>query len=223
MDAERPLLERIDAYIEGLFIAPDAALSANLRAAEAGGLPAIHVSPNQGKLLYLLVRIARAARVLEVGTLGGYSTTWLARGLVPGGRLVTLELEARHAEVARASIARGAPHVDVDLRVGPAADLLRAMIDAGEPPFDVVFIDADKPGYETYLALALQLARPGTLILADNVIRDGLVLDAAPADPNARAARAFNAAIAAHPRLESLILPIMREYVDGLSISIVTS
>jgi caffeoyl-CoA O-methyltransferase len=223
MDQETSLLARVDHYIETLFVPPDAALAANLQAADAGGLPSIQVSPSQGKLLYLLVKIAQARRVLEIGTLGGYSTTWLARALPPGGRLVSLELVEHHAQVARASVAHGAPGVDVEVRVGSAASTLRALIAAGEPPFDVVFIDADKPGYETYLALALELSRPGTLILADNVIRNGLVMDEAPADPNARAARAFNQALASHPRLESLILPIVRQYVDGLAISVVTS
>ncbi len=216
------LLTRVDDYIEALFVPPDDALAANLAAAAAAGLPPIQVSPCQGKLLYLLVKLARATRVLEIGTLGGYSTTWLGRALPPGGCVVSLELEARHAAVARASIAQGAPGVEVDVRVGAAADLLRSMIAAGEPPFDVVFIDADKPGYEMYLSLAVELSRPGTLILADNVIRNGLVMDQAPNDANAVAARAFNAALAAHPRLEALILPIVRHYVDGLAIAIVS-
>jgi predicted O-methyltransferase YrrM len=216
-------LTRIDAYIEGLFAPEDDALRATRRAAEAAGLPSINVSANQGKLLHLLTRIAGARRVLEIGTLGGYSTTWLARGLAPGGRLLTLELEPTRAELARRSLARGVPGVDIEVRVGPAADTLRAMIAAEEPPFDLVFIDADKPSYLEYLTLALRLSRPGTVILADNVIRNGLVLDPPADDANAVAARDFNAAVAAHPRLESLVLPVMRQYVDGLSISIVTA
>jgi predicted O-methyltransferase YrrM len=216
-------LARIDAYIEDLFTPQDDALRETLRAAEAAGLPSINVSANQGKLLYLLTRIAGARRVLEIGTLGGYSTTWLARALAPGGRLVTLELEPMRAELARRSLARSVPGVDIDVKVGPAADTLLAMIVAGEPPFDLVFIDADKPGYVEYLTLALRLSRPGTVILADNVIRNGLVLDPPADDANAVAARDFNAVVAAHPRLESLVLPLMREYVDGLSISIVTA
>lgn len=217
------LLARIDDYIEDLFTPGDEALQETLRAADAAGLPSINVSPNQGKLLYLLTRIAGARRALEVGTLGGYSSAWLARGLAHGGRLVTLELEPARAAVARRSLAGSAPGVDVEVRVGPAAATLRAMIAAGEPPFDLVFIDADKPSYIEYLTLALQLSRPGTVILADNVIRNGLVLDPPPGDASAVAAAAFNAAVAAHPRLESLVLPVMRQYVDGLSISIVTS
>ena len=221
MEDTRALLARIDDYIEDLFTPQDPALTQNLKDADAAGLPSINVSPNQGKLLYLIVKMARASRALEIGTLGGYSTTWIARALPAGGRVVTLELRAEHAEVARKNLARAVPTVDVDLRVGPAADLLRSMIASGEPPFDVVFIDADKPGYIEYLTLALQLSRPGTVILADNVIRDGLVLEQHPSDPNAQGAKAFNAAIAAHPRLESLVVPLVRKKIDGLSISIV--
>jgi predicted O-methyltransferase YrrM len=223
MADDESLLARIDAYIEDLFTPHDDALVETLRAADAAGLPSINVSPNQGKLLYLLTRIAGARRALEVGTLGGYSSAWLARGLAPGGRLVTLELEPARAEVARRSLARSAAGVDVEVKVGPAAQTLRALIAAGEPRFDLVFIDADKPSYIEYLTLALQLSRPGTVILADNVIRNGLVLDPPAGDASAVAARAFNAAVAAHPRLESLVVPVMRQYVDGLSISIVTA
>lgn len=215
------LVERIDRYVEELFVAPDATLDQNLRDAEAAGLPPINVSANEGKLLYVIARIARAARVLEVGTLAGYSTTWLARALPLGGKVVTLEVDPKHAAVARKNLDRSVPDVDVDVRVGSASDLLRRMIDGREPPFDVVFIDADKPGYLEYLTLSLQLSHPGTIILADNVIRHGDVLEDDAGDDDARAAKAFNTAIAQHPRLESIILPIIREKIDGLSISIV--
>ena len=221
MASDRPRLAAIDHYIETLFVAPDPALADNLRRAKAAGLPAIQVSPSQGKLLSLLVRMTGARRVLEIGTLGGYSTTWLARGLDPGGVIVSLELSPTHAAVARESLAAAVSGIEVDVRVGPAADLLREMASASEAPFDVVFIDADKPGYETYLALVMPLVRVGTLILADNVIRDGQVMDDPLPDDNARGARAFNAALAAHPRLESIVVPILRHTVDGLSISLV--
>ena len=216
------ILERIDDYIEQLFVASDATLDQNLRDSQAAGLPAINVSPAQGKLLYLLVRLARATRVLEIGTLGGYSTTWLARALPPDGTIITLEVDPKHAAIARANITRSVPHATVDIRVGPGADTLQQMIDGKEPPFDVIFIDADKPAYVKYLDLSMLLSRPGTLILADNVIRHGGVLEAVPPDESARGARAFNAALAAHPHLESIVLPIVRDTVDGLSISIVT-
>jgi predicted O-methyltransferase YrrM len=221
METDQTLLARIDGYIEELFVPADPALTQNLADAAAAGLPEINVSATQGKLLHLLARMSGAQRILEVGTLGGYSTTWLARALPPWGMLVTLELDATHAEVARRSIARAVADVRVDVRVGRAADSLRQMIAANQPPFDFIFIDADKPGYLEYLELSLQLARPGTVIVADNLIRNGAVLSEQPGDDSARAARAFNAAIAAHPRLESIVVPIMREHIDGLSISIV--
>ena len=135
--------------------------------------------------------------------------------------MVSLELSPVHAAVARASLGAAVPGVVVDVRDGLAAEFLRAMAGAGEAPFDVVFIDADKPGYETCLALVMPLVRVGALILADNVIRDGHVLDEPPPDDNARGARAFNAALAAHPRIESIIVPILRHTVDGLSIALV--
>lgn len=215
------LLEAINRYVEDLFAPLDPVLERNVKAADAGGLPAINVSAAQGKLLYLLTRIAGARRVLEIGTLGGFSTTWLARALPPGGQVVTLEIDPAHAAVARASLERAAPGVEIDVIVGDAAQALQQMIDRGTAPFDLVFIDADKPRYLEYLELARRLSRPGTVILADNLIRHGLVLDPSVDDVSARAARAYNAAIAADPRLESIVLPILRDKVDGLGISIV--
>jgi predicted O-methyltransferase YrrM len=215
------LVERIDEYIERLFVPEDRVLSQNLKDADAAGLPAINVSPNQGKLLYLLARIAGARFILEIGTLGGYSTTWLAWALPAGGKLITLEVDPEHVEVARKNVQRASLSNAVEILVGNAAELMQGMIDSGQEPFDLIFIDADKPSYLRYLKLALQLSRSGTVILADNVIRNGLVLDEHPADPNARGAKAFNLAIASDARLESILLPIYRGKVDGLSISIV--
>ncbi|HUL79438.1 MAG TPA: O-methyltransferase [Vicinamibacteria bacterium] len=210
---------RADAYVQQLFVPRDDALSEGLADAAAAGLPAINVSPSEGKLLHLIVRMARAARVLEVGTLGGYSTTWLARALPPAGRLVSLELDPRHAGVARANLARAGVADRVEVRVGRASDSLRTLIEGREPPFDLVFIDADKEGYCEYLDLSLQLVRPGSVIVADNTLRR--VLDEGPEDAGVRAVKAFNERIASHPRLHSLIVPIIRERLDGLSISIV--
>jgi predicted O-methyltransferase YrrM len=215
------LIARIDGYIEQLFVPRDVTLTQGLAEAEAAGLPAINVSPNQGKLLYLLAKMSGARRILEVGTLGGYSTTWLARALPRDGVIVTLELEQRNADVARRNLERSVNGIAVDLRVGAAADSMRRMIAGREAPFDLIFIDADKPGYVTYLELALQLSRPGTVILADNLVRHGHVLEDAPEDESARAAKAYNALIASHPRLESIIVPLARDTVDGMSISIV--
>lgn len=215
------LVERIDRYIEDLFTPADPALLENLKDADAAGLPAINVSPNQGHLLYLLAKIAGAKRVLEIGTLGGYSTTWLARALPGDGVLITLEQDPKHAQIARRSLARAGLGSVVDVRIGPANESLRDLIRSGAEPFDVIFIDADKTGYVGYLDLSLQLSHPGTIILADNVIRSGLVLDESPADASDRGARAYNDAIAHHPRLESLVLPIVRDRIDGLAISVV--
>jgi predicted O-methyltransferase YrrM len=215
------LLERIDDYIEQLFAVPDETLTDNLRRAEAAGLPSINVSATEGKLLYIIAKLVRATRVLEIGTLGGYSTTWLARALPAGGTIVTLEVDPTHAAVARQNLAGVAPGVSIGIREGDALQSLAAMAASREPAFDLIFIDADKPRYVRYLEAALPLSRPGTVILADNLIRHGSVLSAESTDPNAAGARAYNTAIAAHSRLESIVLPIIRDKVDGLSISIV--
>ena len=167
----------VDRYLADRLLEPDAALDAALAASAAAGLPAHGVSPTQGRLLELLARIQGARTILELGTLGAYSTIWLARALPPGGRLVTLELDAGYAEVARANLARAGLADVVEVRVGPARETLAALAAEGHDPFDFVFIDADKAGNAEYLAAALELSRPGTLIVADNVIRGGAVLD----------------------------------------------
>ena len=213
------LLEQINGYIEERFAPLDPALARNLEAARAAGLPEIHVSAAQGKLLYMLAKIAGARRALEIGTLSGFSTTWLARALPAGGEVVTLEKDPAHAEVARRNLDGVAPGVTIDVRIGDAADTLQSMIERREAAFDLVFIDADKLRYVVYLELVLQLSRPGTVILADNVIRHGMVMDEATTDESARGAQAYNAAVAASPRLETILLPIVRETVDGLAIS----
>ena len=215
------LAGHIDRYIEALFVPADPVLAANLKTAEDAGLPAINVSPNQGKLLYLLVRMTGARRILEIGTLGAYSTTWMGRALPDGSRIISLEYEAKHAKVARENLAAAGLDKTVEVRVGDAAASLNAMIESGEPAFDFIFIDADKTGYPKYLDLALKLSRPGTVIIADNVIRNGAVIEDNPADANAQGARTYNAAAAAHPRLESIALPILKDKIDGITISIV--
>ena len=212
---------RIDKYIEALFVAGDAVLEQGLTDAAAAGLPAIQVSATQGKMLYLLAKMSGARHILEIGTLGGYSTTWLARALPDAGSVTTLELDRKHAEVARQNIDRAGIGSRVKIEIGPAGKTMQRLIDQRVEPFDLIFIDADKTGYETYLDLSLRLSRSGTVIIADNLIRDGLVLDPSVADENARAARAFNAKLAADSRLESIIVPAMGKRIDGMSISIV--
>jgi predicted O-methyltransferase YrrM len=211
------LLLWIDSYIEGLFVPPDPALEAALRRSRRAGLPEIHVSPNEGRLLRFLAETAGARRILEVGTLGGYSTIHLARALPEGGLLISLELHERYAEVARENIAEAGLGGRVEVLVGDARKLLADMAEDGWGPFDLTFIDADKVSYPEYLEWALQLSRPGSLILADNVIRGGSVLD--PEDESARAIRKFNESLARDPRLSAHILPLIRERVDGLAIA----
>jgi predicted O-methyltransferase YrrM len=189
----------VDEYFTGQLLAPDPVLDAALEANALGGLPAIDVSPAQGKLLHLLARTVGARRILEVGTLGGYSTIWLARALPEGGQLVTCEREPRHAEVARSNLARAGLDGVVDVRVGPALDTLATL----EGPFDLAFIDADKVSNTEYFRHALRLSRPGSLIVVDNVVRAGRVVDGADDDPTIRGVRSGIEAIAQEPRVDA--------------------
>ncbi len=216
-DDLRELIIQIDLYVEELFAPPDPVLEAALWRSREAGLPEINVSRNEGKLLQLLVEIAGARRVLEIGTLGGYSTIHLARALPKGGSLVSLELDERYAGVARENVREGDLEDRVEVRVGDAKASLSRMVEEGEGPFDLAFIDADKGGYPEYLEWALRLSRPGSLILAHNAIRGGSVLD--PGDELARATRDFNEALARDPRLSALVLPMIRERVDGLAMA----
>ncbi len=213
----RGLLGDIDSYIEGLFAPPDGALQRTLRRSEEAGLPRIQVSPNQGKLLCLLAEISGARRVLEIGTLGGYSAIHFARGLPESGTLISLELDERHAEVARENVEAAGLSSKVEVLVGDARELLAAMVESGTAPFDLIFIDADKEGYPEYLEWSLKLSRTGSLILADNTIRGGSVLE--PDNDSARATHEFNATLANHPRLSGIVLPLIREHIDGLAIA----
>jgi len=212
----------VDSYVENLFLPDDPALAAALAASAAAGLPEIAVSPAQGKLLTLLARAAAARRILEIGTLGGYSAICLARALPADGRLVTLELDPHHAGVARANIARAGLAERVEVRVGPAVESLAQLAAEGAAPFDLIFIDADKPSYIAYLEGSLRLARPGALIIADNVVRYGRVLDAASDDANAQGVRHFNERLAADPRLSAVILQTVgSKGHDGFAIAVV--
>ena len=196
----------IDRWFEQRLVPSDAALTAALDASAAAGLPPIQVPPNQGKLLQLLVAAQGARRVLEIGTLGGYSTIWLARGLAEGGRVVTLEVDPHHAEVARTNLVTAGLADVVDVRVGPALETLPVLDAEGAGPFDLTFIDADKPGTADYFGWAVRLSRPGALIVVDNVVRGGAVADDATDDPNALGIRRFVAAAAAEPRVSATVL-----------------
>jgi predicted O-methyltransferase YrrM len=211
------LLARIDDYIEEMFAPQDEALEAALREMRRAGLPQIQVSPNEAKLLQLLAEMVGARRILEVGTLGGYSAIHFGRALPEDGTLISLEIDERHAEVARKNVERAGLSSKVEIRVGDARELLARITENAEGPFDVVFIDADKEGYPEYLEWALKLTRPGSLILGDNTIRGGSILD--PRDDSARATSEFNERIAGDPRLSAVLLPILRERIDGLTIS----
>jgi predicted O-methyltransferase YrrM len=195
------LWQAVDGYYTALFEADDAVLQAVLAESDAGGLPAIQVSPLQGKMLMLLAQAMGARRILEIGTLGGYSTVWLARGLAKGGKLVTLEVVPKHAEVARANLARAGFADAVEIVLGPAADSLAAL--AGQEPFDLVFIDADKAGYPRYLELCVALLRPGSLIVADNMVREGAVIEADSEDAAVQGVRRFNEIVAQDKRLSA--------------------
>ena len=213
----------VDDYIAGQLLGPDAALEAALAHNAEAGLPAIDVSPVQGKLLHLLARGMGARRILEVGTLGGYSTIWLARALPEGGRLVTLELVPHHAETARTNLSRAGVEERVEIRVGPAAAQLEQMIAAGEAPFDFIFVDADKEGYPDYLRAAVRLSRPGTMIVFDNVVRAGGILDSDSDDPRIAGTRALFEALAAEPRLSATAIQTVGvKKWDGFALALVS-
>lgn len=212
----------VDNYINDLFDPTDDILTATLANSTAAGLPEIAVSPAQGKLLMVLAMSVGARRILEIGTLGGYSAIWLARALPEGGRLITLEYSPLHADVARANIARAGLADRVEVIVGPAGETLPHLAADGRGPFDLIFIDADKPGYPDYLGWSLQLARPGTLIIADNVVRDGRVADPNSDDVNVQGVRGFNQLLAAEPRLSATVIQTVgSKGYDGLAIALV--
>ena len=209
----------VDDYICDLLVSNDAVLDAAIAASDAAGLPQIAVAPNQGKLLHILARLMGARTILEIGTLGGYSTIWLARALPPGGRLITLEADAKHAAVARANIERAGLALLVDLRLGPALATLPQL----SGPFDFIFIDADKESNADYFGWALKLSRRGSLIVVDNVVRDGLVIEAASTDPLIQGTRRLYEAMAVEPRVAATIIQTVgRKGHDGLALALVT-
>ncbi len=217
------LWTRMDRYINDLLVPSDPALEAELKSSKAAGLPQISVTPNQGKLLQILARSMKARRILEIGTLGGYSTIWLARALPKNGRLVTLEADPKHAKVARANIKRAGLSKVVEIRYGRAQETLPQLLRQHLGPFDLTFIDADKTGYPEYFIWALKLSHPGSLIIADNVVRDGAVANPRSKDPNVRAIRRFNKLLAAEPRVSATaIQTVGSKGYDGFAIALVT-
>jgi predicted O-methyltransferase YrrM len=212
----------VDNYLVENLIPADPALEKALKSNQAAGLPTIDVAPNQGKLLHLLARIQGARRILEIGTLGGYSTIWLARSLPSDGKLITLEVEAKHAEVARANIERAGLSSLVQLRLGPALESLLQLQKEGAKPFDLIFIDADKQNIPAYLEWSLRLSRPGTVIITDNVIRDGAIINAEDPDPRVQGVRRLFEMMSADPRLDATALQTVgTKGYDGFTLAIV--
>jgi predicted O-methyltransferase YrrM len=212
----------VDQYISDLFIPPDPALDAALASSDAAGLPAISVSVTQGKLLHLLARMQSARNILEIGTLGGYSTIWLARALPPDGHLISLELDPKHAEVAGANLKCAGVANVAEIRLGRAIDSLQQLVAEKRGPFDFIFIDADKQGYAEYLKWSLKLSRRGTLIVADNVVRAGNVIDPASTDANVQGIQKFNQVVAAEKRVTATaIQTVGSKGYDGLAFVLV--
>jgi len=212
--------EEVDAYVERLLFERDPVLEAAQR--ESAGLPAIAVTAPQGRFLKLLAQIQGARRILEIGTLGGYSTIWLARALPPEGRLVSLELDPLHAAVAERNVQDAGLGAMIEIRVGPAADLLAAMVKDGTEPFDLAFIDADKRSTPEYFELALELCRPGGVIVADNVVRDGALADPETPDASARGGQRLHELLAAEPRVEATtIQTVGAKGWDGFTLALI--
>ena len=213
---------KVDRYFADLFLQSDPVLDAVLDASAAAGLPAINVTPNQGKLLQLLAQMQQARRILEIGTLGGYSTIWLARGLAPGGRLITLEANPLHAQVATANLNRAGVGDIVELRLGPALETLSQIAAEGRDPFDLIFVDADKESTAEYFTWALQLSRRGSLIIVDNVVRGGAVIDAASDDVSVQGIRRFNKLAAAESQvMVTAIQTVGSKGYDGFAMVLV--
>ncbi|MBC7891025.1 MAG: O-methyltransferase [Sphingobacteriaceae bacterium] len=216
------LFGNVDAYIARLLVEPDQALEAVENSIDAAGIPQISVSANQGKFLQVLARSVGARKILEIGTLGGYSTIWMARALPDDGRLITIEFEPKHAEVARQNFVRAGLDSQIDIRLGKAIEVLPQLEAEGAGPFDFIFIDADKPPYPEYFEWALRLSRPGTLIVADNVIRGGRILDPDSTDENVRGVQRLNAMLAGNAAVTATIIQTVgaKEH-DGMVLAVV--
>jgi predicted O-methyltransferase YrrM len=212
----------VDDYMAGLLIPPDPALEAALHASAEAGLPSIQVAPNQGKLLAILAQAIGARRILEIGTLGAYSTIWMAKALPDGGSLITLEADPKHADVSRGNLARAGLAERVELRLGPALDTLPRLATEAREPFDLVFIDADKQNITAYFEWALKLTRRGSLIIVDNVVRGGAVADHSTEDTSVQGVRRFFEAVASDPRVSvTAIQTVGSKGYDGLAIAVV--
>jgi predicted O-methyltransferase YrrM len=218
----KELWSAVDSYLCSNLIAPDPILEAAIKSSIEAGLPSIAVTPTLGKFLHLLARIQNAKQILEIGTLGGYSTIWLARALPPTGRLVTLEYDPKHAAVASANFVRAGLQDIIELRIGKALDTLPEVAAAHSTPFDLIFIDADKQNNPAYFEWALKLSRPGSLIIVDNVIRDGAILDAATDHPVLKGVQQLFALLHNSPRVQSTALQIVdAKGHDGFALSLV--
>ena len=216
---DKPTPKDVDAFLDSTVVGDDPALTAALQASDAAGLPSIAVSAQQGKFLSLLTAAVQARRVLEIGTLGGFSTIWLARGAGPEGRVVTLEYEPKHAEVARANVERAGLADRVEVLVGAALDTLPTLSGG---PYDLIFIDADKENYPAYLDWAVRLARSGSVIVADNVIREGKILDPDSDDARVQATRQTLQLMGEHPRLDTAVIQTVgAKHWDGFAIALV--
>ena len=218
----KELWAQVDRYFSDALIPSDADLAAASEATVAAGLPPIAVSEVQGKLLHLLARMHQSRSILEVGTLGGFSTIWLARALPPDGRLVTLELDPKHAQVATANIARAGLAKVVEVRLGAAADSLAQIVKEGGGPFDFIFIDADKKSIPEYFSRALELSRPGTVIIVDNVVRNGAVIEAESSDPDIQGVRRFTEMVKKEPRVSgTAVQTVGAKGYDGFALLLV--
>jgi predicted O-methyltransferase YrrM len=221
-DTDQAVWTKVDKYFSDLLAPADDEVDAALQANEKAGLPAIDVTRLQGKFLEFLVRISGARCILEIGTLGGYSTIWLARSLPGDGHVVSLELDPHHAKIARSNLEKAGVLDCVDLIVGPALDTLPTLRNSAAAPFDLIFIDADKKSYPQYLEWALKLSRPGTVIVADNVVREGRVIEADCDDPHVQGVRRFTDLMAAEPRLSATVLQTVgSKGYDGFALAVV--
>ncbi len=222
MSSNHDLWSAVDTYTESMFVPPDGALTAALRDTETAGMPPISVSAAQGQFLHILARSMKARRILEIGTLGGYSAIWMARALPEGGHLVTLEIDPKHAAVAEENIARAGLATRVEVRLGAALDSLPRIELEGKAPFDFTFIDADKQNIPAYFEWAIRLSRPGAVIIVDNVVRDGAIVDASSTDPSVQGVRALNELIRDSGRVSATtVQTVGTKGYDGFTIALV--